>query len=487
MPATSYKLAEVKDASNGQIHSTTLCRRLPQVFAVGGEKDVSVYQLSPELGSGKFNAKRLLQLQGHNSSINSLIFNDNDEESESTMLASGSFSGTIRTWDVEMGKAARSLAAGHKSAVTCLDFYRTPKYLLSGSLDTSVKFWDLRRRGAIGTYKHHRDRVTVVKYSPDGNWFITGGADNQMALIDMRTGKTIKSWTDNSDSSTLGGVNFIEFHHTDVMIANNFGKTINITELENYEIVSEIPKTSKMPRLGVFHPDKKCFFNIFEAGFETSAWEPAQKLEHFRCDWDFPVASCISEEDNALRVLSLAKNTVSFHTVNLSEVTVDRPKPELVDDSTFSPRKTFSRDQRLQNESNNSDNSNNSDVVEIVDEEPNVKVFGQLPARKKRNSGQNRLEPGEIKGQDDRSGIIKWPKMVAKCCPCRHVVTLSPSQNPNFKTPRQLRPTTQRPLPPNPANTPKIPPRQQLRSPRKTPPRHRRRALQIHQQQPHRH
>lgn len=207
---SNHLLTEIKDASNGQIHSAILCQSMENVFAYGGEKDINIHQVVEEI-TGNFTNKKLLQLQGHNSAVTTLVFNDNDHNAENTILGSGCFSGTIRTWDVEMGKAARSLAPGHKSAVTCLDIYRKGRHMLSGSLDTTVRFWDLRKKGPTGLYKHHRDRVTVCKFSPDGEWFVTGGADNLVTLIDLRTGKVLKSW-DRSTESKTSGVNFLEFH-----------------------------------------------------------------------------------------------------------------------------------------------------------------------------------------------------------------------------------------------------------------------------------
>ena len=96
---------------------------MPSVFATGGERDVQLYSVESELGQA-FKAKRIMQFQGHNQRINSLAFNNGQDK----LLASGSFSGSIRTWDIEVGKASRALPAAHTNAVTCLSFYNPPKY-----------------------------------------------------------------------------------------------------------------------------------------------------------------------------------------------------------------------------------------------------------------------------------------------------------------------------------------------------------------------
>lgn len=61
MPSTSYQLAEVKDNSDGQFHSAAICHKTPEVFAIGGDRDVQVYQVVAEL-SGKFKGKVLVEI-----------------------------------------------------------------------------------------------------------------------------------------------------------------------------------------------------------------------------------------------------------------------------------------------------------------------------------------------------------------------------------------------------------------------------------------
>jgi len=402
--STNHFLSEIKDSSNGQIHSAIFCQSMENVFAYGGEKDINIHQVDQEI-TGNYSSKRLLQLSGHNSAVTTLVFNDNDHDAAHTILGSGCFSGTIRTWDVELGKAARSLPTGHKSAVTCIDFFKQGRHMISGSLDTTVKFWDLRRKGPTGIYKHHRDRVTVCKFSPDGEWFITGSADNSMSLIALRTGKVLKTW-DRSTESKTSGVNFIEFHPINCIISNNFGRTTSVTELENFEVVSEFPKLTKPPRLGLFHPKKKCFFNIYEDGFETSMWEPVKKLDHVRCDWTYPSSAFINEDENYLRVLTTAKNSVQVHQVNLADVVIDPPvvienteeleNYEEGDTLTNSPRRTFVV--KKSDSPNSGQNSKeNSDVCSTDEEGPSVNIFGKMPVRRNRKRlTDDAVEPGEV-------------------------------------------------------------------------------------------
>ncbi|KAJ2713637.1 general transcription repressor, partial [Coemansia spiralis] len=69
--------------------------------------------------------------------------------------------------------------------------------LLSGSLDKTLRIWDLGRLGTNGrgmdmvTFRTqlsgHKDFVLSVAYSPDGNWIVSGSKDRGVQFWDPRT------------------------------------------------------------------------------------------------------------------------------------------------------------------------------------------------------------------------------------------------------------------------------------------------------------
>jgi katanin p80 WD40 repeat-containing subunit B1 len=66
---------------------------------------------------------------------------------------------------------------GHKSNCVSLEFHPFGEFFASGSLDTDLKIWDLRRKGCIQTYRGHSKGVKTIRFSPDGRWVISGGED----------------------------------------------------------------------------------------------------------------------------------------------------------------------------------------------------------------------------------------------------------------------------------------------------------------------
>ena len=72
------------------------------------------------------------------------------------------------------------------SAVTCIDYHPYGEFLVSGSADTNFKIWDLRTKRCVVTYKGHSMELTDAKFTPDGQWCATSGKDGALTLWDLK-------------------------------------------------------------------------------------------------------------------------------------------------------------------------------------------------------------------------------------------------------------------------------------------------------------
>ncbi len=115
-------------------------------------------------------------------------------------LASGSVDDTIRLWDVATGDTIRTLT-GHKRDVYSVAFSPDGKTLASAS--KTVRLWDVRigetiltlPEGSLSTGGGHTDDVYSVSFSPDGKTLATGSRDSTILLWDVRTGDLLRTLT----------------------------------------------------------------------------------------------------------------------------------------------------------------------------------------------------------------------------------------------------------------------------------------------------
>src|SRR5262245_14407853 len=78
----------------------------------------------------------------------------------------------------------RATLKGHTSLVIALAYSPDSKTLASGSVDNSIKLWDVKTSEAQATLKGYTDPVYSVAYSPDGKTLASGSGDDTIKLWD---------------------------------------------------------------------------------------------------------------------------------------------------------------------------------------------------------------------------------------------------------------------------------------------------------------
>ncbi|KAI9015889.1 WD40-repeat-containing domain protein [Phycomyces nitens] len=122
---------------------------------------------------------------------------------DSRFVAAGSLDKMVRVWDTYTGNFLEKLD-GHKDSVYSVAFMPDGKTLVSGSLDKTLKLWKLGTHEGRGygvdrdrskgpckmTFSGHKDFVLSVACTPDGNWVVSGSKDRGVQFWDPRTGQT---------------------------------------------------------------------------------------------------------------------------------------------------------------------------------------------------------------------------------------------------------------------------------------------------------
>jgi ribosome assembly protein 4 len=71
---------------------------------------------------------------------------------------------------------------GHVQAVYQISFSSDSRLLVSGSADSTVKVWDLKKKKLLNDLPGHADEVFAVDWSPDGQMVATGGRDRVLKM-----------------------------------------------------------------------------------------------------------------------------------------------------------------------------------------------------------------------------------------------------------------------------------------------------------------
>lgn len=84
-----------------------------------------------------------------------------------------------------------NILEGHTDSVYSIRYSPDGKTLASGSLDKTVRIWDIKSGECLHVLKGHSDAVHYVCYSPDGKTLSSSSADKTVILWDINNDKCV--------------------------------------------------------------------------------------------------------------------------------------------------------------------------------------------------------------------------------------------------------------------------------------------------------
>lgn len=127
-----------------------------------------------------------LKLKGHCAWSKSVDVSD-----DGTRAITGSIDNTVRVWDLSTGKEIARLD-GHEHHVNAVAFSPAGNTALSGSTDLTARLWDIDAGTEIKQFKGHTNIITCVAFAPGGARVATGSYDGTVRIWDALTGKELQ-------------------------------------------------------------------------------------------------------------------------------------------------------------------------------------------------------------------------------------------------------------------------------------------------------
>jgi WD40 repeat protein/ABC-type dipeptide/oligopeptide/nickel transport system ATPase component len=116
---------------------------------------------------------------GHEGTVNSVAISPNGQ-----MIVSGSLDGTVRLWDI-LGNPIGQPFQGHRDSVNSVAISPDGQMIVSGSRDNTIRLWNIQGRPIGKPFDGHQGYVTAVAFSTDGQMIASGSWDKTVRLWDL--------------------------------------------------------------------------------------------------------------------------------------------------------------------------------------------------------------------------------------------------------------------------------------------------------------
>lgn len=167
--------------------------------------------------------QRIHTLDGHNYYITTLAFHPTQ-----SILASGSLDATMKLWDVRTGQCLWAWQT--PSAVWGITFDATGSWLISSHSDQTIRLWDLTTHGCVRTLEGHQAPVRAVCVNRAGTLLASGSYDQTVKLWDLTTGNCVETLCHHTD--VIWGV---VFNSTGTELAiSSFDATVSIWDIHTH-------------------------------------------------------------------------------------------------------------------------------------------------------------------------------------------------------------------------------------------------------------
>jgi len=186
------------------------------------------------------------RFEDHRSPVQSLSFNP-----DSSLLATGSYHGIIKLWDLTDGAVMFTLQA-HSDIVRHVCFSPDGAQLASAGDDAIIRLWNVRDGRKLATLRGHTGKVYSLSFQPPhGELLASGGEDGTIRLWDMSEYKERTRFCGHS-----GSIFCLDFRHDGSILASGGeDATVKLWHIPKHREIITLSGHQQPVHALAFHPD----------------------------------------------------------------------------------------------------------------------------------------------------------------------------------------------------------------------------------------
>ena len=224
------------------VHSVAVPMHDPSFAAYAGERNHRIRMRNTDAGDFRD------ALEGHTAGVHALAF-----KPQSYILASGSFDGTIRIWDMENQEHVRTLR-GHTDEVHSIAWSPDGSMIASAGADDRVRLWNPNNEDEIQSLHREEKKVwsfSSVGFGLDGITLVIGDGNGNIYIWDMENEEQVRTLQGHTDE-----VHSMAFHPNGQLLATgSHDATIRLWNLNTGNHVATLQGHADGVESVVFHPD----------------------------------------------------------------------------------------------------------------------------------------------------------------------------------------------------------------------------------------